>query len=174
MNQVADAIVIPRGAFNIAQIEYHCNLSHNTGHVIQIGAVAEIFISDVRGLGLIARVELDENERNLVGARSAAMLGRPFDFLVKEVEDCWAKTNPMKAISYFADRSNGSLIFRPSEDIKIPAHIVFEAATNSPTLTAAIRKLLSSYLEDAMIEARWKTHAPSLKGFQWAEERLAA
>lgn len=174
MDHSANVVVLPRGSFNIAPIEYHCNLSSKTGHIIQIGAVAEVFLSGVRGLGLIARVELDETERNLVGARAAAALGRPFDFLVKEVEDTWAKTKPMEAIAYFAKKSNGSLMYRSPESVKIPPHILAEAASNSPALPAAIRKLLASYLEDKMIEARWETHPPSLKGFQWAEERLAA
>ena len=174
MDLTAEVIALPRGTFNIATIEYYCDLTHRDGRVIQIGAVAEITLPRIRGLGLIARTELDKEELELVGGLIARTLAKPFDYLVKECEEAWANTRPQEALAYMLRKTKGSLVIGQPQDraASIPIHVLAES-TKSDTIStsvAAVRKLLSDMLDDKMLEQIWNTLPPSLSAFQRAEQ----
>ena len=81
--------------------------------------MAEITIGHWRGLGLIARTELDEGQLDVMGRLIRDRLRTPFDSLKTEFDWVWANTSAGHALSILAGRNSESLFFAPATSLMI-------------------------------------------------------
>jgi hypothetical protein len=75
--------------------------------------MSEITLGTVRGLGLIARTELERQELDSVGQLIRPRLENPFDFLKEEFHWALNETRPGTALSTLAARLTSSLFLEP-------------------------------------------------------------
>lgn len=172
MESPGRVLTLPTGRFKVATIEYRCDLSRRDGLVIYFGAIAEITLSTMRGLGLIARAQLGAEELGSIGAVGARALSNPFEYLRAECETAWKTISGFGVLDHFSKQNAGSLVFGMPEQRQIPTHLLRQFAepdVSLPLASSEIRKLLSSTLEDEVLKYIWDTQAPTLENFQKAE-----
>jgi hypothetical protein len=178
--QQAGVIPLPRGTFTVAPIEYRCNLSHRDGPVIHLGAIAEVTLLQVRGLGLLARTVLDEEELELIGPVAARVMVRPIETLMVEFKEAWANTEAGRALDFLSARTHGSLVFGAPEKREIPATVKIDLVREDSQLAntfSAVLKLLTDALQDKTLEMIWNTKPPSLSKYEQVDterEKLVA
>src|SRR5437870_3402437 len=125
---------------NFATIEFHLELGKTNGRVIPLGVMAEISLPRIRGLGMIARTELDADELNAVGYLGERIIAKPFAYLAQQFEDAWLKATPGKALEYLAAKHPHSLHFSVPAGRDIPRQLLTEEA--GANLKGAAREYL--------------------------------
>jgi hypothetical protein len=113
MTVTDNVVAIKDGRLNLSRITYYSDLQRASGLQIPLGIIAEIVIGSVRGLGLIARTELDDAEVHAIGSLIRDSLRNPFDFLKTEFDWAWNATKPGAALVSLSSRHSESLFFAP-------------------------------------------------------------
>jgi hypothetical protein len=94
---MGDTIVpLTTGTLKVSAIRFYCEPSRVDGLVIQLGAIAEILVPRLRGLGLIARARLTPFEMKAVGELGRRLLASPFEVLSKEFDSAWMTAEPIE------------------------------------------------------------------------------
>jgi hypothetical protein len=107
------------GSLTLTRIVYLCDLQHASGLQIPLGVMAEITLAHLRGLGLVARTELHDDEMASAGNLIRERLRAPFDFLRSEFDWAWSNTNAGTALQRLAGRNSESLFFSPPRSVMI-------------------------------------------------------
>jgi hypothetical protein len=108
-----NVVAIKDGRLNLSRIIYYSDLQRASGLQIPLGIIAEIVLGSVRGLGLIARTELDDHETQALGRLTRNSLRNPFDFLKGEFDWAWDATGRGEALVALSGRHSESLFFAP-------------------------------------------------------------
>jgi hypothetical protein len=95
--------------FRTAQIVYFTDLTRRDARVIPLGALAEVMLPHIHGLGLRARTTLTEDELNLVSPLIRDRLSNPFTFFRAEFDLAWDDAEIGHAIDFLAGRHATSL-----------------------------------------------------------------
>lgn len=137
------------GTLSFATIQFFCELGKANGRVIPLGVMAELSLPRLRGLGMIARTELDGDELEAVGYLGRGIIARPFQYLAQQFEKAWVEASPGKALEYLAARHPHSLHFSVPDPQEIPRQLL----TGEPgsTLKADARAYLGITLDDRML-----------------------
>jgi hypothetical protein len=99
------------GRLGLARIAFHANVGSKFEALIPLGVIAEIHLSDVYGLGLIARTSLTSEEESVIAPLLLEKLRSPFDFLNGDFEWAWNNSQPGCCLIELANRHKGSLRF---------------------------------------------------------------
>jgi hypothetical protein len=118
MNQGAktvtdNVVAIIDGRLTLSRIIYDSDLQRASGLKIPLAVIAEIVVGSVRGLGLIARTELDDHETYALGRLARDSLRNPFDFLKNEFDWAWEFTKPGEALASLSVRHTESFFVAP-------------------------------------------------------------
>jgi hypothetical protein len=139
---MGEAIVpLTTGTLKVSAIRFYCSPSRADGIVVQLGAIAEILVPKLRGLGLIARAALTPFEMKAIGELGRRLLTSPFDALSKEFDAAWMTAEPIEFL-----RSKHSHSFRVEPPIihEVPRRLFVEGQT----VRSLVRVFLSECLDD--------------------------
>lgn len=125
------------GQLGVSRISYFCDLQKRSGLIIPLGTIAEISVASVRVLGLIARTELFDYEREAIGQLMRDQLSYPFAMLKNEFEWAWKETKSGEALRVLAQKYTESLFFSPPKFQQIK----FEQRTLGEIAEQAKKKL---------------------------------
>jgi hypothetical protein len=135
-------------SLNVSDIQFYCELDRPGGLIIPLGVMAEIVVPGIRGLGLIARTELHDEETAAVGELGRRLVERPFDFLSKEFDDVWEHAAPGEALRVLSVRHPHSLHFAVPVAKEVPLTLL---GGISPAARNAVRNYLGQFLEEEML-----------------------
>jgi len=99
------------GRIGLSRIAFYTDMSNQHRRVIPLGVIAEIYLDNVHGLGLIARTTLTDEEKSLVGPMLRDKLKSPFELLNADFEWAWDNAQPGSCLIDLAARHRGSLRF---------------------------------------------------------------
>jgi hypothetical protein len=105
----------------------------------------------LRGLGMIARTELEADELAVIGHLGEKLISRPFDYLANLFEEAWASSAPGTALEYLASKHLYSLHFSIPMPREVPRQLVSSEAAGA-TLKASAREQLGSVLDNYMLQ----------------------
>ena len=156
----------------LSRISYYCDLQRESGVVIPLGVMAEVTIGGVRGLGLIARTRVLDDELQAIGLMLRDKISNPFEFLRLEFEWAWANTESGRALSVFAQRHTDSLFFSPPKLGGFSA----EATQIETKLHGIMNKEYLALLDDTYNKPEFRKVAPQKGAIlrQDLQPRLAA
>jgi hypothetical protein len=140
------------GGLALARVIYLCDLQRASGKQIPLGVIAEITVGSLRGLGLIGRTELHEDELDSVGNLMRDQLRAPFDFLKTQFDWAWANTAAGAALGTLATRHSESLLFTP------PKRSLIRRAFTSESVSEFARRQLRDMRDqeyDLMLAEIW-------------------
>lgn len=141
--------IIAVGSLNFANIQFYCELGNPDGRVIPLGVMAEISLPQLRGLGMIARTELDADELQEVGHLGRGLIAKPFEYLAQQFEKAWVEAGPGKALEYLAEKHPHSLHFSVPNQRDVPRNLL--TGESGASLKAAARAYLGFSLDDQML-----------------------
>lgn len=112
----------------LMEIGYDCDLSRG-GNLIPLGVIADLSLSDVYGLGLVARKTLSADESARIGRLIRNDFAAPFAYLRDSIfRPVFKAADPAKAFAALADEHTHSLRFhlvdKACVSIKPPKPIV--------------------------------------------------
>lgn len=136
---------------NISAIEFYPELGKPGGQVVPLGVMAEISVPSLRGLGMIARTELEQEELRVLGYLGEKLISRPFDYLAEQFDDAWANAAPGSALQYLAARHLYSLHFSVPQMLELPRQLQLSDAGGAATFKGAVREHLGSILDNQML-----------------------
>ena len=142
------------GSLTVSSIEFHCDLSRKDGLILPLGVMAEITVPGMRGLGLVSRTELDQDEIAALGEMSRRLIERPFHFLSQEFEDAWEHATPGGALQFLSAKHRHSLHFALPSNEQVP--MTLTGGEVSPTARNAVRNYLGQLLEEQMLRLTGK------------------
>lgn len=128
----ADEIPMTTGVFKQSDITFHCAPGKSNGPIIRLGVLAELAAGDCWALGLIARTELNDFEREVVGEMGRRMLANPYDYLVQEFDEAWEKAPQREALEFLMADHPHSLRFETPERRDVPRRIFVEGKPVRP------------------------------------------
>ena len=114
---------ISRGTLKVAAVNFYPFPSRANSTVIQLGAMAEISLPTLRGLGLIARTELTAFELEQLGEMGRRMLSAPFVMLNGEFDVAWKESAPGNALAFLRDKHHHSLRFESPNESALPGRL---------------------------------------------------
>ena len=150
------------GTFKVSPINFYCSPGRSNGPLIRLGFIAEIFVPKLRGLGLIARTQLNEFEIESIGELSRRILERPYDYLVNEFDQAWHESDPGQAIEYLTSCHPHSLRFEALKEEDVPRRLFLDGQP--------IRSLILAYMVEALEEGGF-TLKPLQKD-DWADSSV--
>lgn len=111
----------------VSSIRFFCDLTRADGLVIPLGAISEVVIGGMRGLGMIARTEISRDETAHLGELARRQLCQdttPFDYLSELFDEAWENAQPGRALAYLSERHCHSLHFSVPEEKDIGAPVL--------------------------------------------------
>lgn len=157
------------GRRSLSRISYYCDLQQESGRVIPLGVIAEVTLGPVRGLGLIARTKLLDEELQEIGVMVRERISNPFDLLKVEFQWAWSNTKPGLALPVFAKRHTDSLFFSSPKSGGFSA----EPVQIEPKLHTLLSKEYLALLDDTYNKPVFRRVAPQT-GTILLQDRLAA
>jgi hypothetical protein len=157
------------GRLCLSRISYHCDLQQDGGPVIPLGAIAEVTVGPLRGLGLIARTQLLADELENIGRLLRARITSPFEYLREEFDWAWTNVPAGGALVILASRNTDSMFFSPTKTRGFSVELEQAETRLHTILNAEFRSLL----EDSFKKAIAKKVAPQ-RGAIVRQDRLAA
>lgn len=131
------------------EIRYDCNLTR-AGDVIPLGALVDLSVEEVYGLGLVARKTLTAAEAEKIGALVRADFAAPFTYLLNIFNAVFKAERPISVFERLVDEHTHSLRFQPRADATV---------TLPRSLVAASGEARRLWAKDALIshgnEAYW-------------------
>jgi hypothetical protein len=143
-------VSVRTGSLTVSTIQFYSELGKADGRVIPMGVMAEIALPTLRGLGMVARTELEPEELSLLGYLGERLIRRPFDYLSEQFDNAWGNSGPGTALDYLASRHLYSLHFSVPAILDIPRQLLSSEAAGA-TLKSAVRDTLGSLLDDHML-----------------------
>jgi hypothetical protein len=137
------------GTLHVSTIEFYSELGKPAGFVLPLGVIAEISVPLLRGLGMIARTELEPDELSTIGYLGEKLISRPFDYLAEQLDDAWANAAPGSALEFLAAKHLYSLHFSVPLELPVPRQLLLSEGV--ATLKGAVREHLGSVLDDQML-----------------------
>lgn len=114
----------PYARFSYSRISFYCNLQKSYEDVICLGIVGEYVSDKVKGLALIARTALSEEDEARMGPLGAALLRKPFDYLWNEALNKWKAAPAGEGLSALSSYHATALCFEVSAEIAVPKKLI--------------------------------------------------
>lgn len=160
---------LPLGQRGVARISYFCDLQQASSLVIPLGVMTEVTSANIRGLGLIARTRLLDEELEHVASMMREKISNPFDLLRGEFDWGWSNAGAGEALRSFAKRHTDSLFFSPPTVRGFTA----DGTQIEQKMHSLLNKEFASFLEETLRRRAFLKAAPQ-KGLCVLQDRLAA
>ena len=128
----------------LSTIVYDCDLTlPEHREIIPLGVIVEVVIPHIRGLGLIAKKTLTDDEIGKLDEFGKRMLDNPFERLSASFDDAWENSNIGYALEYLAELHPWSFRVEQPVCLEIPDDMNSENVTKS-----CVRNYLGDLLEE--------------------------
>lgn len=132
------------GTLLVARVHYRTSMGSNDSPIIALGLFGEIAIPGrLRGLGLVARTELNKREFGMLDTIGERTLSNPFEYLSSQFEDAWKNAALGEAISYLQSRHLYSLRMEEAEAFELPLSLFKDGAPVMQLVRSHLIKTLS-------------------------------
>jgi hypothetical protein len=129
------------GTIKVSAIRFYCSQSRTDGLVVQLGAIAEILVPKLCGLGLIARAQLTPFEMEAIGELGRRLLASPFEALSKEFDLAWTTEEP---IEFLRSRHSHSFRVEAPSIQNVPRRLFIDGQP--------VRSLVRTFLSESLDE----------------------
>jgi hypothetical protein len=131
-------------------IQFHTDLASMNGLVVPLGAMVEVVLPKIRGLGMIARTELQADELKAIGELGRRLVEKPFEYLCGQFTEAWVHTAPGDALVFLAAKHPNALHFSVPCEAGLPRTVA--PAEAEPALRNVVRTFLGQRLDEEMIQ----------------------
>lgn len=116
----AEIVRLNSGEVAHSKIMFYTNIRQHSAPIISLGAIVEIKVANIIGLGLITRTRLTEYETSIMGERFRTLLMNPFDYLSEEYDEAWENAAG-NALAFLCERHSHALHFEIPKKYEIPS-----------------------------------------------------